>query len=61
MVSHGGLGYLDHKEHVILSGRLKRFAKIGGEMISLGALEEILLDALLEKWGKLPMNHVLPF
>lgn len=42
----GDLGYLDKGGNLILSGRLKRFAKIGGEMISLGSMEEIILDAL---------------
>lgn len=42
----GDLGYLDKDGNVILSGRLKRFTKIGGEMISLGGIEEIILKAL---------------
>lgn len=42
----GDLGYIDDKNNVILSGRLKRFAKIGGEMISLGGIEEIILNDL---------------
>ena len=42
----GDLGYLDKDHNVILSGRLKRFTKIGGEMISLGGIEEIILKAL---------------
>jgi long-chain-fatty-acid--[acyl-carrier-protein] ligase len=43
----GDLGYVDKKGNIILSGRLKRFAKVGGEMISLGAIEEILYDKLI--------------
>jgi long-chain-fatty-acid--[acyl-carrier-protein] ligase len=36
----GDMGYQDDKGHLHLSGRLKRFVKVGGEMISLGGLEE---------------------
>ncbi len=36
----GDLGYLDNKGNLTISGRLKRFVKIGGEMISLPAMEE---------------------
>lgn len=39
----GDLGYLDPEGNLLLSGRLKRFVKVGGEMISLGAIEEALL------------------
>lgn len=47
----GDLGYLDEEGFLTLSGRLKRFVKIGGEMISLGAVEEALLrEARKEKW-----------
>jgi len=38
---------LDTDGCLILSGRLKRFTKIGGEMISLGAVEEILAEHLI--------------
>lgn len=44
----GDLGYLDENGCLILSGRLKRFAKIGGEMISLGAIEETLAKHLIK-------------
>lgn len=40
----GDLGYLDEEGNLILAGRLKRFIKIGAEMISLGAIEEALLQ-----------------
>lgn len=40
----GDLGYFDENGYLILSGRLKRFVKVGGEMISLAAIEEILLQ-----------------
>lgn len=42
--STGDLGYLGPKGNLIISGRLKRFVKIGGEMISLAALEQALLE-----------------
>lgn len=40
--STGDLGKLDQEGNLILSGRLKRFIKIGGEMVSMGAIEETL-------------------
>lgn len=48
----GDIGYLDSDKTLILSGRLKRFTKIGGEMISLGAIEEAL-STPLAKQGKI--------
>jgi long-chain-fatty-acid--[acyl-carrier-protein] ligase len=45
----GDLGYLDKENNLILSGRLKRFTKIGGEMISLGAVEEVLNQELIRQ------------
>lgn len=38
----GDLGTLDEENYLTITGRLKRFIKIGGEMISLGAVEEAL-------------------
>ncbi len=38
----GDLGLLDDEGNLVLSGRLKRFIKIGGEMVSLTAIEEVL-------------------
>ncbi len=43
----GDLGYLDEDGFLFITGRLKRFIKIGGEMISLPAIE----NALLKKYG----------
>lgn len=40
----GDLGYLEKDRTLILTGRLKRFVKIGGEMISLGGIEEALVS-----------------
>ena len=45
----GDLGHLDKDGSIVISGRLKRFAKLGGEMISLGAIESILLEGLLAR------------
>ncbi len=47
----GDLGYFDANACLHIVGRLKRFVKIGGEMISLPAMEEAFMDyALQEKW-----------
>lgn len=39
----GDLGFLDEQGRLTLSGRMKRFVKIGGEMVSLSAVEEGIL------------------
>ncbi|WP_163711918.1 AMP-binding protein [Mangrovibacterium lignilyticum] len=44
----GDLGYLDEEGYLFITGRLKRFIKIAGEMISLPFIEKILL----EKYGE---------
>ena len=49
----GDLGYLDEKGNIVLSGRLKRFTKVGGEMISLGGVE-MALHEVLEKGQEKP-------
>lgn len=41
----GDLGSLDEKGYLTISGRLKRFVKLGGEMVSLTAIEEVLSHA----------------
>ena len=38
----GDIGRLDEEGNLIISGRIKRFTKVGGEMISLGGIEETL-------------------
>ncbi len=48
----GDIGHLDESGNIILSGRLKRFTKVGGEMISLGAVEETLIQEL-KREGKI--------
>jgi long-chain-fatty-acid--[acyl-carrier-protein] ligase len=42
----GDLGYLNEEGFLFLAGRLKRFVKIAGEMISLPAIE----SALAQRW-----------
>lgn len=42
----GDVGYLDPDGFLILTDRLKRFIKIGGEMISLGVIEDALSTQL---------------
>ncbi len=44
----GDIGHLEKNGSLILSGRLKRFTKLGGEMISLGAIEEALVSRLIQ-------------
>lgn len=45
----GDLGHFEPNGSLILSGRLKRFTKIGGEMISLSAIEEALLKFFINE------------
>jgi long-chain-fatty-acid--[acyl-carrier-protein] ligase len=45
----GDRGHLNANGCLILSGRLKRFVKIGGEMVSLSGIEEELLRVAREK------------
>lgn len=49
----GDLGHLDELNRLIISGRLKRFIKSGGEMISLGAIEHALYEVASKKGWKL--------
>jgi acyl-CoA synthetase (AMP-forming)/AMP-acid ligase II/1-acyl-sn-glycerol-3-phosphate acyltransferase/acyl carrier protein len=49
--STGDLGYLDSEGFLILSGRLKRFIKVGGEMVSLAAIEDALQKTVGQKSG----------
>jgi long-chain-fatty-acid--[acyl-carrier-protein] ligase len=44
----GDIGHMDGG-YLILSGRLKRFTKVGGEMISLGAVEQAIASELTRK------------
>lgn len=54
----GDLGYLDDEGYLFLAGRIKRFVKIGAEMISLTAIEEALLRYALKK--QLPLQENAP-
>ncbi len=45
----GDRGHLNSTGSLILSGRLKRFIKIGGEMVSLSSIEEELFSCALQK------------
>lgn len=42
----GDIGSLDEKNNIKISGRLKRFIKVGGEMISLPAMEYVINEKL---------------
>jgi long-chain-fatty-acid--[acyl-carrier-protein] ligase len=48
----GDIGRLDEDGNLIISGRIKRFTKVGGEMISLGGVEETLVTNLISQ-GKI--------
>lgn len=54
----GDRGRIDEKGNLILTGRLSRFVKIGGEMVSLGGIEEDIRHLAEEKgWiGNGPAN-----
>lgn len=45
----GDLGFLDANGNLIISGRLKRFSKVAGEMVSLGAIEEVITDEIVRR------------
>lgn len=49
----GDLGEIDEEGYVTISGRLKRFIKIGPEMISLSAIEDALLQIAPKKGWQL--------
>ena len=53
----GDLGTLDHEGHLTITGRLKRFVKIGGEMVSLGAIEETLEKVAIRKGWVTKEHH----
>lgn len=44
----GDLGYLDTNQNLIIAGRQKRFIKVGGEMVSLSAIEDAVLQSILK-------------
>jgi long-chain-fatty-acid--[acyl-carrier-protein] ligase len=45
----GDMGNIDDKGYLFITGRLKRFIKVGPEMISLAAIEDALLQAAPSK------------
>lgn len=45
----GDLGYLDEEGILTISGRMKRFIKMGGEMVSLASIEDALLQMAPKK------------
>lgn len=47
--STGDLGSIDPEGNLIISGRLKRFIKVGGEMVGLAAIEDALLKAAVHQ------------
>ena len=49
----GDLGILDESDSLIITGRLKRFVKIGGEMISLPAMETVIRNNLPQNEGEI--------
>lgn len=55
----GDLGYLDQNRTLVISGRFKRFIKLGGEMISLGVIEEILKTELIKSNQNLSTSSFL--
>jgi long-chain-fatty-acid--[acyl-carrier-protein] ligase len=50
----GDLGKVDPDGHLILSGRQKRFVKVGGEMVSLAALEDAIGSRIIEESKQVP-------
>ncbi|MBX7066792.1 MAG: AMP-binding protein [Parachlamydiales bacterium] len=48
----GDIGHVTANDSIVITARLKRFAKIGGEMISLGAIEDAIVQEL-KKQGKI--------
>ncbi|MBA3237443.1 MAG: AMP-binding protein [Parachlamydiaceae bacterium] len=55
----GDLGFLDREGYLTITGRQKRFIKMGGEMISLASIEDALIKRILEK-GPAILEHTGP-
>jgi long-chain-fatty-acid--[acyl-carrier-protein] ligase len=53
----GDRGFLDANGSLVLTGRLKRFVKIGGEMVSLAGLEEEILKLAKHKNWPMPADE----
>ena len=56
----GDLVQADEQQRLTFMGRLKRFAKIGGEMVSLPAIEEVLTHSYALPDDQGPCVAVLP-
>jgi len=55
----GDLVAIDEQQRLIFKGRLKRFAKIAGEMVSLAAIEEVLMQSYARPADQGPCLAVL--
>lgn len=44
----GDLGFLDAQGNLTISGRMKRFIKVGGEMVSLASIEDALMQMAIK-------------
>jgi len=55
----GDLGFIDAAGFLTISGRLKRFVKIGGEMVSLAAVEQVLAKAAPAEAAEAPALAVV--
>jgi len=55
----GDLVTIDEHQRLIFKGRLKRFAKIAGEMVSLAAIEEVLMQSYASPADQGPCLAVL--
>ena len=53
----GDIVHIDDEGYVTILGRAKRFAKIGGEMISLAAVEEAIYEIWPEEQHAVTMMH----
>ena len=51
----GDKGHIDHNGFITIVDRYSRFAKVGGEMISLGSVEETFTGYLMKKLNLLPL------
>jgi len=58
----GDLGFLDNEKNLHLCGRLKRFIKVGGEMLSIGAVEDAIQKEFFhEDTSPLPLFAVVSY
>jgi long-chain-fatty-acid--[acyl-carrier-protein] ligase len=55
----GDIGYLDSNNNLIISGRIKRFSKVAGEMVSLGAIEDVVTDEILRRTNIHPEGPIV--